>query len=329
MELSENKKKRRLDYLDASRGLALLLVIIGHIYNGDNFFIIWIYSFHVPLFFIISGILIKYNKYNNISTIAKKRIKSIMVPYFLFCLINILFEMSLNLSILTLKWTVIQTITFFGIGATWFLPALFIGELGFMIINKYINNKYLKSLIITILFILPLIINIRYTILTVLLRSCTAMGFIYIGYGLSDWIIEEDTSWILILILLFISMILSIFNKNVDLYSLHYNNALLYTICGVIGSITIIKLIKKIDNHNLKILLFMGLNSIIIMSTHQNIIIILRKILRVEIDNLFGETILLLIVILIEYPIVNIINKYAPWIIGKLKKNEKLEVIRE
>ena len=64
----------------------------------------------------------------------------------------------------------------------------------------------------------------------------------------------------------------------------------------------------------------MGLNSIIIMSTHQNIIIILRKILRVEIDNLSGETILLLIVILIEYPIVNIINKYAPWIIGKFKK---------
>ncbi|MCC3671316.1 acyltransferase family protein [Terrisporobacter mayombei] len=52
--------KNRLYYLDNTRGFALLGVVIGHIYESNNAFINWIYSFHVPLFFIISGALLYY-----------------------------------------------------------------------------------------------------------------------------------------------------------------------------------------------------------------------------------------------------------------------------
>ena len=36
----------------------------------------------------------------------------------MFCLVNIVFEIFLSPSIETIKWTVIQTITLFGIGTT-------------------------------------------------------------------------------------------------------------------------------------------------------------------------------------------------------------------
>ena len=77
--------KKRLDYLDSARGFALFGVIIGHIYKSDNVLIRWIYSFHVPLFFIISGSLLYYkdtvNK--NLLSLTINRIKSILTNFIL------------------------------------------------------------------------------------------------------------------------------------------------------------------------------------------------------------------------------------------------------
>ena len=65
------KDKTRLEYLDAAKGLGILLVILGHIYAWNpninrKILVTWIYSFHMPLFFIVSGMLIKYKNYCNI-----------------------------------------------------------------------------------------------------------------------------------------------------------------------------------------------------------------------------------------------------------------------
>ena len=56
----ENQK--RLDYLDISKGFAIFAITLGHIYS-DNFIRTWICSFHLPLFFIICGILIRHTNY--------------------------------------------------------------------------------------------------------------------------------------------------------------------------------------------------------------------------------------------------------------------------
>lgn len=53
------KDKTRLEYLDAAKGLGILLVILGHIYAWNpninrKILVTWIYSFHMPLFFIVS-----------------------------------------------------------------------------------------------------------------------------------------------------------------------------------------------------------------------------------------------------------------------------------
>lgn len=51
---------QRLEYIDFCRGIAILLVVIGHLiqFNGivtSNPVFEFIYSFHMPLFFAISG----------------------------------------------------------------------------------------------------------------------------------------------------------------------------------------------------------------------------------------------------------------------------------
>lgn len=51
----QREKGARLRWLDAARGLAMLLVLIGHTVPGNDVVIGALYTFHLPLFFVISG----------------------------------------------------------------------------------------------------------------------------------------------------------------------------------------------------------------------------------------------------------------------------------
>ena len=82
--------KTKINYIDYSKGIAILFVIFGHVYWGNNIVTTWIYSFHMPLFFIISGFLLKLNKNKDTKSMILKKFKSLMVPYILFSIISIL-----------------------------------------------------------------------------------------------------------------------------------------------------------------------------------------------------------------------------------------------
>ena len=51
-----------MQFLDITRGFALLLVIIGHCISKKSFLHHFLFTFHVPLFFLISGYVYKYKK---------------------------------------------------------------------------------------------------------------------------------------------------------------------------------------------------------------------------------------------------------------------------
>lgn len=44
--------------LDIAKGIGILLMVIGHCYHTENIVLKTIYSFHMPLFFIVSGMLL-------------------------------------------------------------------------------------------------------------------------------------------------------------------------------------------------------------------------------------------------------------------------------
>ena len=54
--MSEVLAKQRDAVVDIAKGIGILLVVYGHLHNPINTFI---YAFHMPLFFFLSGFFIK------------------------------------------------------------------------------------------------------------------------------------------------------------------------------------------------------------------------------------------------------------------------------
>ncbi len=79
--------KQRIEYIDIAKGIGMLLVVWGHIMIGGwtNPFI---YAFHIPLFFFISGMMFRRNTQGGFKTFLIKRIKTIVLPYLFYSFIS-------------------------------------------------------------------------------------------------------------------------------------------------------------------------------------------------------------------------------------------------
>ena len=150
----ENTK--RLDYLDYAKGFGIILVVLGHIYDISNPIKIWLYSFHMPLFFIISGLLIRYTNINerDMNGIIVSKFKSLIIPYIFFELVAIFIWMCQNeFTLSALRWNVVDSILMYcKAGTTWFLFALFVSEIIFILLLKYIKSNKMITLILSYYF---------------------------------------------------------------------------------------------------------------------------------------------------------------------------------
>ena len=142
--------KKRITYFDLAKGIGIILVVLGHMENISGELRTWISSFHMPLFFVISGMLIAAknevkvcgkdfsNTKNELNTQIIKAAKGLLIPYFWFSLIYIPIDiMNLyieNVDMHTFVQNILDSATFAGVSVMWFLPALLIAEIVAMIV---------------------------------------------------------------------------------------------------------------------------------------------------------------------------------------------------
>lgn len=159
----------------------------------------------------------------------------------------------------------------------------------------------------------------RSFIALILIRSMIALIFITIGYFLCNIIQNLDLKWYQIIMITALTIILARMNGYVDLWGIQFNNILLYFINSILGSLNIIFISKKLTS---RLLSFWGRNTLIIMATHQ---LILTMFSKINIINELNFITKLILVLVIEYPIIILINNYASFLLGKLKKKYKLD----
>ena len=82
-------ERKRIDAFDVCKGACMLMVILGH--QFEKYALIHplqiIQTFHMPLFFMISGFFI--SEADSIPNYAQKRAKRLLVPYVLGCIVMI------------------------------------------------------------------------------------------------------------------------------------------------------------------------------------------------------------------------------------------------
>ena len=272
-----NKYYNRNTFLDAYKGFLMILVIIGHLtyFNYEDKFITLIYSFHMPAFLIISGILTKNKQNTNILNIIKQRFISCIIPYFIFYFISyiIIPQNDITTTIFSLKSTFsgvadsnysinlpLWYLTFFFVNITTFEIILYISNI---ISSKFKKNKkhnksYIINEIIIMIFILILtVISFIYSRILKLDRlvynieiALICLPFTYIGHLIKIIIpniknyLEEHKGYnqkiyILSIIIFIISFIvwfkLSLINKRIDLNARNFRHINLMYINAILG----------------------------------------------------------------------------------------------
>lgn len=150
-----SSSEKRISYLDMMKGMAILLVVIGHLiqfsFGYEISHSVRFLYFHMPVFFYISGFL-AYKKILSFRDLGKKLIKrgiTLFLPYVVFLTCWCVFS----------GYTDIIGIILGGGGGYWFLYTLFIISM-FFLIYEYIIRHIEKTWIYVMLWIIPYVIII-------------------------------------------------------------------------------------------------------------------------------------------------------------------------
>ena len=271
-------EQSRADWIDVLKGIGIILVVIGHV-NTKGFLVQWLYTFHMPLFFALSGyILYKFGKNIPFQKFLLKRTKSILWPFILFRLL------------LFIYWIVIEShFRDFDMGPIWFLIILYLAEL---VAYPIFYNK--KSNSFWIVFVCCFVSVLWFALKLVLPASFLSSWFLRFLNGLIWYIlgyicgiVEQDIRMIslaskqkifLTSLLYLLSVAIGYLNPEVSMWSNSYGkNYLLFMLGGIIGSTWLGFVCKWFVTRN-TFLQFLGQNTITILAVHEPIKRIVLKI---------------------------------------------------
>lgn len=272
---------KRINWLDISKGIGILLVIVGHM-NINSTFRYLIFSFHMPLFFFISGILFNQEKYFNIKFLVIKRSKSLLIPYLLYSLLVVVtFFLVLDSSFYAGLISILKGTG--GPSPMWFVACLFLTEIFAFCLLK-INKFHNVILLLIFLFISGYILSVLKIEIIFNINVCfISLLFYLVGYHYkhsfqSLYNREGKLSIILFLLIINIGSVLiykSLETHHVDMLDNHIGNPFLFITGSFSGIFLIIEISKLIKNS--KLLTFFGRNTLHILGLHTVIPAILNQ----------------------------------------------------
>lgn len=279
-EKDKVKKEKRISYIDIARGISIIFMIVGHLGLGYNAGTRIIYSFHMPLFIIVSGMFFKEDE--NIKELLTKIIKKLLLPYIITAVFTNIISCLIQAEQLNIINMIKQILvahsnfgTFFtsiqSIGVLWFIPFLVITKMLYFTINKICKDDMQKGILCGIATISGVLLATNKIYLPWSFDIALAsMIFYHIGYILKkyDYLEKIPDNKILILFALILWCIGAQYS-NIELAVRKYS--IIGYILAICGTIIVIKISKIIENFPLyipEILKWYGRNSMLIICFH-------------------------------------------------------------
>lgn len=294
--------------ISIAKGIGILLMVVGH--SGcpsvlRNF----IYMFHIPLFFIISGYCFKEKYLTDFKLFAIKRIHGLYLPFvkysILFLLLHNLFfkigiynadygvgiaSISYNLSTVVKHLIHIFLLINYEqlISPLWFVATLFEGYFLFYAVRRFVKNYLFGSFVL--LAVVLMFVPFANTSLPYFFRSAYAALFLFAGGIIFSMFDSINKLWVTILCVIFV-IIGSLFFPT-EMPKVDYNTFFPFCICSVAGTIMVMFVSKKVsDNRSFvsSILGYIGNHTMTILIWHFTCF----KIVTASILIFKGETLLM------------------------------------
>ncbi|MGN0550916.1 MAG: acyltransferase family protein [Acutalibacteraceae bacterium] len=338
--LAEQRINGRIIWIDQLRAIAMLFVILGHS-SIDKNAVDYFYSFHMPLFFIISGITHRPGKYESLKQIVIDKAKRLLVPYVVlniitfpiwFCSWKILDDAKSTLfdllkGLFYVNSNVYQTPS----PATWFLVSLFFAEIVLYLLERISKNN---SAVLTCLVMITGLagyvegLNTKLQHVLHLDDALTAVVFIYIGYIFyqnKDKILKllSNKALYVILIVGFIALGYYFQSRNgrISMHNNRYHSIIYFYLSALLTSFAVIFASFKIPY--LKSLTYIGKNTIVYLGLHAPIIILTEHIFPIFEENVWAAFALAVIEFFALIPVCMLINRFLPIATGQFDFRRK------
>lgn len=253
-------------------------------------------------------------------------IRKLIIPYYIYgCFLLIARWWDSGFEVSNLQWQVMDLGLFCGIGATWFLPCLFFAQLIYFAVKKISrkifpdNNKLqcgLTGILAVVIVSVPFLINYRNSIELVIFRSFVGAFFCIVGDLFWSCIVRlrnVEVTWKICLVILLAAMSCGVFiatgKKDISLNVLKLDLPEVYVLNALIGTLLVIVAAMVFEEkfHIISLMLeFYGKNSLIVMGTHQVIMMICNI---PVIQGYLWNLVCCVVVLLVEIPVIIFIKK--------------------
>ncbi|QZA78235.1 acyltransferase family protein [Deefgea tanakiae] len=342
MKEGDNLLEGRFVFIDKMKAIGILLIMIGHAPGLSNQFKIFIYAFHVPLFFIISGFLLS-ERYMvlNIKARFSKLFKSLLVPYFFFFFVSWLYwcltKQYANLSVYLKDKTFFDAFSGVYIGtvsalfvnpALWFFVALFWISLVYHISAKLIFSKIVLFISYLVVFLVS--VFVFYGELNkpdmVTLQVITGLVFYSFGVVLNEYMTRLDFSryrFFILCVFLPVFIFLALKNGPLDLNLSRFGfSPFIYLLVAVVGFFVLYFLVDFLPYG--RTVDFLSRNSLLIFASHMVIYKWITGFLMIffGIDSpyLLGDWYFNFIYVLVSLVFIfymsKFFNKHVPFLVG-------------
>ena len=328
-------EKKRIVWIDQLRGLAFYTVILGHLSLSAGA-ITWIYSFHMPLFFMISGYTLNIERLYKISFKEHftKLFKGLLVPYFWMQLISFALRFIVGLvrnKPVSVKEYIIgmlighSSIADAPSNPLYYVLLLFLAQMGLWLLVRISKGKMGVLALLATLFSLGSIftqnINLPWHVNVVPM----AMLLILIGRFLMDgYLAAEDklqrfnkVLYVLFCtVLIAFGFLLSRFNGKISIHGNEYGRSvLIFLVSAVITSVALSLLVILLPKS--KVLTFIGRNTLFYMGIHKPVLLIAESLFRKQNDTLEFVLITSVVCFFGLIPVAWLFNRYLPYVCGK------------
>lgn len=287
--------KKRNPMISIAKAIGIMLMVIGHVYDKESWGVHYIYMFHMPLFFVLSGYFLKVPQSGkDFLVFAKKKILGLYVPFLawtvLFVLVhNLLLHFDIGVghySVRDMFYALLKTAVTFEstervLVGFWFLKALFTAVV-FVVAFGYAARKmsisiYHISAISLTLALLMLLLGMSNRTIFGMLYGSFFLGFGFLFKKINLGRVLSSCAWIVIM-----AIIVLVFSR---LYSDMANTEMLYVdkvtvlpfaLSGCVGSALVMSVSDKIavcaKRGIVEILRYAGDHTMIILALHYPLI---------------------------------------------------------